>query len=115
MHKNEKCLACTDSDLPFEAAVYATINYFNELEIEYCFTDDRHHEKNFTRKATVCKEDTITMARYLHTTVEELPKTLFESCGSAYCSSTSNAELIFQETLNTIIDTGVTYNLHDIK
>ena len=63
MNIAEKNLIITDGDLDVEVAVYAMVNEFYELVIEYCHNDDISPDRSFRRSATVKREETREMAR----------------------------------------------------
>lgn len=111
MNIAEKNLIITDGDLDVEVAVYAMVNEFHELVIEYCHNDDMAPCRSFSRSATVDREETREMAKLLNIKVEELPKRLYEECGVSYGSTPSHAETVFQETLDFILDCGARYEL----
>ncbi len=111
MNIAEKNLIITDGDLDVEVAVYAMVNEFHELVIEYCHNDDMAPGRSFSRSATVDREETREMAKQLNIKVEELPKRLYEECGVSYGSTPSHAEMVFQETLDFILDCGARYEL----
>lgn len=111
MNIAEKNLIITDADLNVEVAVYAMVNEFYELVIEYCHNDDISPDRSFRRSATVDREETREMAKLLNIKVEELPKRLYEECGVSYGSTPSHAEMVFQETLDFILDCGARYEL----
>lgn len=111
MNIAEKNLIITDGDLDVEVAVYAMVNEFYELVIEYCHNDDILPDRSFRRSATVDREETREMAKLLNIKVEELPKRLYEECGVSYGSTPSHAETVFQETLDFILDCGARYEL----
>lgn len=111
MNIAEKNLIITDGDLDVEVAVYAMVNEFYELVIEYCHNDDMAPCRSFSRSATVDREETREMAKLLNIKVEELPKRLYEKCGVSYGSTPSHAETVFQETLDFILDCGARYEL----
>ena len=111
MNIAEKNLIITDGNLDVEVAVYAMVNEFYELVIEYCHNDDILPDRSFRRSATVEREETIEIARLLNIKVEELPKRLYEECGVSYGSTQSHAEMVFKETLDFILDCGARYEL----
>lgn len=108
-----KTLINTDADMPMQAAVYALINDYRELVIEFRFDDDRHRNNSFCKQAVVDKDNTIDMARHLNIKVEELPNKVYEVCGISYDSTVSHAESIFQEALEFILDCGARFNLRE--
>lgn len=111
----DKCLIITDIDLPVVASVFALINHSGELVVEYRLEDDNEPRRNSTKRATVDRDDTLTMARRLHISVEELPARLNEECGTASDGTPSEVEYIFGEALNYIIEAGVQYRLKEIN
>lgn len=111
MNIAEKNLIITDGDLDVEVAVYAMLNEFHELVIEYCHNDDMAPGRSFSRSATVDREETREIARLLNIKVEDLPKRIHEECGVSYGSTPSHAETVFQETLDFILDCGARYEL----
>ena len=111
MNIAEKNLIITDGDLDVEVAVYAMVNEFYELVIEYCHNDDISPDRSFRRSATVEREETREMAKLLNIKVEDLPKRIYEECGVSYGSTPSHAETVFQETLDFILDCGARYEL----
>lgn len=111
MNIAEKNLIITDGDLDVEVAVYAMVNEFHELVIEYCHNDDMAPDRSFSRSATVDREETREIARLLNIKVEDLPKRIYEECGVSYGSTPSHAETVFQETLDFILDCGARYEL----
>ena len=111
MSNIEKTLIITDADMPLQAAVYALINDYKELVIEFRLDDDRHSSNSFARHAVVDKDDAILMARHLNIKVEELPNKVYEVCGVSYASTVSHAESVFQEVLEFILDCGARFNL----
>ncbi len=114
MQKFEACLINTDADLPYSASVYAEINDMAELVVEYRYDDDHNARRNFIKRATVDGDDTQTMATHYSTSVGELPRLLAERCDIAYGGTRSDAERIFQEALQVILDANVRYHLRDI-
>ena len=78
---NERCLALTDADLEVVASVYALINDFGELVVEYSFEDERNARRNFCKRAIVDSDDTRSMATFFRLSVAELPQLLDERCG----------------------------------
>ena len=108
---NEKCLALTDADLEVVASVYALINEFGELVVEYSFEDERNARRNFCKRAIVDSDDTRSMAAFFRLSVAELPQLLDERCGIAYESTSTDVEYSFGEALNTILESGVQYHL----
>jgi len=66
--------------------------------------DDEYPEYGYTRKAVVESEDTIKMARFLHTQPENLPDKIFERFkDTTYCAAPSEVEKTFGEILNVIL------------
>ncbi len=104
----------TDADLPIVASVFVSINEMNELVVEYRFEHDQVPKRNFLKKAVVDDVDTRSMAAYYHIRLEELPALFDERCGIAYDSTAMEAERIFQEALELILEAGVRFHLRDI-
>ena len=111
MNIAEKNLIITDGDLDVEVAVYAMVNEFYELVIEYCHNDDISPDRSFRRSATVEREETREIARLLNIKVEDLPKRIYEECGVSYGSTQSHAEMVFKKTLDFRLDCGARYEL----
>ena len=108
-----KTLINTDADMPLQAAVYALINDYKELVIEFRLDDDRHRSNSFCKQAVVDRDETIDMARHLNIKVEELPNKVYEVCGVSYDSTVSHAESVFQKALEFILDCGARFNLNE--
>ena len=109
----ERTLFVSDADLPVQVCIYAWISKCEELVIEYRFEDDRTSTRNFKRVAFVDREECMQMAEFYKVKVEELPSVIYEECGVGYESTPSHADIVFQETLNFILDSGVRYKLKE--
>ncbi len=114
MSKSEACLIHTDADLPVVASVFVLINETDEFVVEYRFEHDKAPKHSFLKKAIVDDEDTRSMAAHFRVEVEDLPALFDERCGLAYDSTASEAERIFQESLELILEAGVRFRLRDI-
>lgn len=113
MCKFEKNLITTDADLPIAASVYAIVNTRNELVIEYIFEDDQKPWSNFKKLAIVDKDDTIKLANYYNVEMEHLPQFFYDECGIPYDSVPSQAEKIFKESLEIILESGAQYKFKE--
>lgn len=109
--QSERCLAVTDADLEVVASVYALLNEFGELIVEYSFEDERNARRNFCKRAIVDSDDTRSMATFFSVSEAGLPQLLDERCGIAYESTPADVEYCFGEALNTIRESGVQYHL----
>ena len=111
--QSERCLAVTDADLKVVASVYALLNEFGELIVEYSFEDERNARRNFCKRAIVDSDDTRSMATFFSVSEAELPQLLDERCGIAYESTPADVEYCFGEALNIILESGVQYHLKE--
>ncbi|MEE1099634.1 MAG: hypothetical protein UHY58_06900 [Alistipes sp.] len=113
MYKAEKSLFLTDVDIDLQVSIFAYVNSFDELHIEYLRESDRYPSRGLLRRAVVDSEDTLRMARFYGVKFEELPQLLYDRCGVAYDGTPAEAEQVFQDALNTILDSGVQFKLKE--
>ncbi len=111
---SEKNLFSTDADCSVQAEVYASIDIRKRLVIEYSCTYDSAPQRDFDRRATVDSEDTAQMALYYKVEVEQLPQLLYDRCGVAYAGTPSEADGVFKQALDTILEARVNYKLFEV-
>lgn len=109
----EKSLFTTDADCSTQATIYALIDVRKRLVIEYNCKYDNKPSYDFEKRATVDSYDTQQMAEYYKVSIEQLPNLLFDKCGVAYDSVPSEAERVFKEALDAILDAMVHYKLDE--
>lgn len=110
--ENERILIETDGDLEAVASVVAVINEKGELIVEHDFEDYEDEGNNFTKTATVDAEEALKMAQSLAVEVNELPGELYDEFGEiAGVGVPSDAECVFADVLDFILDCGAKYNL----
>lgn len=109
----EKTLFTTDADCSKQATIYASIDIRKRLVIEYCCEYNGSPMRNFQRCAVVDSDDTRQMAAYYKISIEQLPNLLFDKCGVAYDSVPSEADRVFKEALDVILDAMVHYKLDE--
>ena len=110
--ENERILIETDSDMEIVAIVWAGINERGELVVEHEFEDYEDEGNNFKRTALLDKEETDKMAECLAVEVKEIPDELYDEFGeSSGVDVPSDAECIFADVLDFILDCGAKYNL----
>lgn len=109
----EKCLFTTDVDCCALADIYAMIDVRKRLVIEYRYEYDHKPSYNFEKRAIVDSLDTQQMAEYYKVSIEQLPNLLFDKCGVIYASTPSEAEGVFKEALDVILDAMVHYKLDE--
>lgn len=111
---SEKNLFSTDADCSAQAEIYASIDIRKRLIIEYSCTYDNAPQRDFDRRATVDREDTAQMALYYKVEVEQLPQLLYDRCGVAYAGTSSEADGVFKQALDTILEARVNYKLFEV-
>lgn len=110
--EHERLLMETDSDLEIVAMVSAGINERGELVIEYEFEDYEDERRNFKRIAIVDRQEALLMANSLNVQVTDLPDELYEELGEVGgVGVPSDAEGLFADVLDFILDCGAKYNL----
>ena len=109
----EKNLFLADADYKAQAEIYASIDVRRRLVVEYRYENDRNPCWDFTRRATVDSDDTARMAAYYKVAVEQLPQLIFEKCGIAYAAAPSEADGVFKQALNMILDARVRYKMSE--
>lgn len=110
---NEKNLFSTDADCSAQAEIYASIDVRRRLVVEYRYENDCNPCWDFTRRATVDSDDTAQMAAYYKVAVEQLPQLIFEKCGIAYAAAPAEADGVFKQALNMILDARVRYKMSE--
>ncbi len=113
MSNSQKTLFVTDADLPVQVYVFVWISERREFVVEYRFEDDRASFRNFKRMAVVDRQGCMQMARFYNVKVDELPQMVYDECGVGYESTPSQADIVFQQVLDFILDSGVKYRLRD--
>ncbi len=109
----EKTLFTTDADCSKQATIYASIDICKRLVIEYHCEYDDSPSRNFERRAVVDNYDTQQMAAYYNVDIKQLPELLFDKCGVAYDSVPSEADSVFKQVLDIILDAMVHYKLDE--
>ena len=110
--ENERIIIETDGDLEAVASVTATVNANGELVVEHDFEDYEDEGNNFTKTATVEKEEALKMAESLAVEVKDLPDELYAEFGEmAGVGVPSDAECVFADILDFILDCGAKYSL----
>lgn len=109
----EKNLFLADADYKAQAEIYASIDIRKRLVIEYSCSYDDAPQRDFDRRATVDSEDTAQMAAYYKVAVEQLPQLIFEKCGIAYAAAPAEADGVFKQALNMILDARVRYKMSE--
>jgi hypothetical protein len=54
------------------------------------------------------------MALYYNVKIEQLPQLLFDKCGVAYAGTPSEAEEVFKQALDAILEARVRYKMSEI-
>ena len=109
----EKNLFLADADYKAQAEIYASIDIRKRLVIEYSCSHDDAPQRDFDRRATVDSDDTAQMAAYYKVAVEQLPQLIFEKCGIAYAAAPAEADGVFKQALNMILDARVRYKMSE--
>ena len=109
----EKNLFLADADYKAHAEIYASIDVRRRLVVEYRYENDCNPCWDFTRRATVDSDDTAQMAAYYKVAVEQLPQLIFEKCGIAYAAAPAEADGVFKQALNMILDARVRYKMSE--
>lgn len=110
--ENERLLIETDSDMEIVAVVSAGTNVKGELVVEYEFEDYEDEGNNFKKIATVDKDQALVMAGYLGVEVKDLPGELYDEFGELQgVGVPSDAECVFADVLDFILDCGAKYDL----
>ena len=110
----EKNLFSTDADCSAQAEIYASIDVRKRLIIEYSCTYDNAPQRDFDKRAIVDSDDTAQMALYYKVEVEQLPQLLYDRCGVAYAGTPSEADGVFKQALDTILEARVNYKLFEV-
>lgn len=111
---SEKNLFSTDADCSVQAEVYASTDVRKRLVIEYSCTYDNAPQRDFDKRAIVDSDDTAQMALYYNVKIEQLPQLLFDKCGVAYAGTPSEAEEVFKQALDAILEARVRYKMSEI-
>ncbi len=110
--EHERILIETDCDMEIAAVVWAGINERGELVVEHEFEDYEDEGNNFRRTALLDKEETAKMAECLAVEVNDLPEELYDEFGElSGVGVPSDAECIFADVLDFILDCGAKYSL----
>ena len=110
--ENERIIIETDGDLEAVASVVTAINENGELVVEHDFEDYGDDGNNFTKTAIVEKEEALKMAESLAVEVKDLPQELYDEFGEiAGVGVPSDAECVFEDILDFILDCGAKYSL----
>lgn len=109
----EKTIFTTDADSSKQATIYASIDIRKRLVIEYRCEYDDSPARNFEKRAVVDNDDTQQMAAYYKVSIEQLPNLLFDKCGVAHDSVPSEADRVFKEALDVVLDAMVHYKLDE--
>ena len=101
-----------DDDSTTHGETTIGINFKNELVVMYHYFDDECHQYDTKNIAIVDEEGTMTLAQRLGIQLSELPAKLNEKFGSnAYYCNPDEAEAIFTNVLDYIIEVGLRFKL----
>lgn len=103
-----------DNDSTVHGETTVGINFKNELVITYHYFNDEYHKYDKKTIAIVDEYDTMTLAKHLKVDLPQLTEKLRIKLGSTrfYCDP-DQAEYIFSEVLDFIIDHGLRFKLVD--
>lgn len=101
-----------DDDCSVHGETTVGVNFKNELVVTYHYFNDECHRYDQKTTAVVDEDDTIILAQRLRVEVPELPEKLNEKFGSnAYYCNPDEAEAIFTNVLDYIIEVGLRFKL----